>query len=170
MQKGHNDPLAFTLLLQPDILECKVKWALGSITTNKPSGGDGIPAELFKILKDDAVKVLHSICQQIWEIQQWPQDWKSKFSSQLQRRAVLKNVQISRQLYSLPVLVRLCSKSFRLGFSRTWIKNFQMFKLDLEKAEEPGIKLPAFTEPGRKQRNSRKTSTSVSLTTWKPLC
>ena len=62
--------------LQPDILECEVKWALGSITTNKASGGDGIPAELFKILKDDAVKVLHSICQQIWKTQQWPQDWK----------------------------------------------------------------------------------------------
>ena len=62
--------------LEPDILECKVKWALGSITMNKASGDDGIPVELFQILKDDAVKVLHSICQQIWETQQWPQDWK----------------------------------------------------------------------------------------------
>ena len=62
--------------LEPDILECEVKWALGSITTNKASGGDGIPAELFQILKDDAVKVLNSICQQIWKTQQWPQDWK----------------------------------------------------------------------------------------------
>ena len=62
--------------LEPDILKCKVKWAFRSITTNKGSGGDGIPAELFQILKDDAVKVLHSICQQIWKIQQWPQDWK----------------------------------------------------------------------------------------------
>ena len=60
--------------LEPDILECEVKWALGSITTNKASGGDGIPAELFQILRDDAVKVLHSICQQIWKTQQWPQD------------------------------------------------------------------------------------------------
>ena len=60
--------------LEPDILECEVKWALGSITTNKAGGGDGIPVELFQILKDDAVKVLHSICQQIWETQQWPQD------------------------------------------------------------------------------------------------
>ena len=65
--------------LEPDILECEVKWALGSITTNKPRGGDGIPAELFQILKDDAVKVLHSICYQIWKTQQWPQDWKSVF-------------------------------------------------------------------------------------------
>ena len=62
--------------LEPDILECEVKWALGSITTNKASGGDGIPVELFQILKDDAVKVLHSICQQIWKTQQWLQDWK----------------------------------------------------------------------------------------------
>ena len=62
--------------LEPDILECKVKWALGSITTNKASGGDGIPVELFQILNNDAVKVLHSICQQIWKPQQWPEDWK----------------------------------------------------------------------------------------------
>ena len=62
--------------LEPDILECNVKWALGSIDMNKASGCDGIPAELFQILKDDAVKVLHSICQQIWKTQQWPQDWK----------------------------------------------------------------------------------------------
>ena len=62
--------------LEPDILKCVVKWALESITTNKASGGDGIPAELFQILKDDAVKVLHSICQQIWKTQHWPQDWK----------------------------------------------------------------------------------------------
>ena len=62
--------------LEPDILECEVKWALENITTNKAMGGDGIPVELFQILKDDAVKVLHSICQQIWKTQQWPQDWK----------------------------------------------------------------------------------------------
>ena len=62
--------------LEPDILECKGKWALGNITTNKASGGDGIPVELFQILKDDAVEVLHSICQQIWKTEQWPQDWK----------------------------------------------------------------------------------------------
>ena len=63
-------------LLEPDILECEAKWALGSIPINKASGGDGMPVELFQILKDDAVKVLHSLCQQIWKTQQWPQDWK----------------------------------------------------------------------------------------------
>ena len=63
--------------LEPDILECEVQWGLRSITMNKASGGDGIPAELFQILKDDAVKVLHSTCQQVWKTQQWPQDWKT---------------------------------------------------------------------------------------------
>ena len=66
--------------LEPDTLECEIKWALGSITMNKASGGDRIPVELFQILKDDAVKVLHSICQQIWKTQQWPQDWKRSVS------------------------------------------------------------------------------------------
>ena len=70
---NHDDVITY---LDPDILECKVKWALGSITTYKTSGGDGIPVELFQILKDDAVKVLHSICQQIWKTQQCTQDWK----------------------------------------------------------------------------------------------
>ena len=70
---NHNGMIAH---LEPDILECEVKWALGSITMNKTSRGDGIPAELFQILKDDAVKVLHSVCQQIWKTQQWPQDWE----------------------------------------------------------------------------------------------
>ena len=65
-----------TIHLESDILECELKWALGSITTKKASGGDGIPVELFQILEDDTVKVLHSICQQIWKTQQWPQDWK----------------------------------------------------------------------------------------------
>jgi len=77
--------------LEPDILECKDKWALGSITMNKASGCDGIPVELFQILKDDAVKVLPSICQQIWKTQQWPQDWKDQFSFQSQRKAKTKN-------------------------------------------------------------------------------
>ena len=77
-KKGLSDPDncdGVVTLLEPDILECEVKWALESITMKKASGGDGIPVELFQILKDDAVKVLHSICQQIWKTQQWPQDW-----------------------------------------------------------------------------------------------
>ena len=81
--------------LEPDILECEVKWALGCIIINKASGGDGIPVELFQILKDDAVKVLHSMCQQIWKTQQWLQQWtgKGQFSFQSQREAMPKDVQ-----------------------------------------------------------------------------
>ena len=85
--------------LEPDILECEVKWALGSITTNKAMEGDGIPAELFQILKEDAVKVLHSICQQIWKTQQWPRTGKGQFSFQSQRKAMPKNAQTTTQLH-----------------------------------------------------------------------
>ena len=76
--------------LEPDILECEVKWALESITTNKASGGDGIPVELFQILKDDAMNVLHSICQQIWKTQQWPQDWKRSAFIPIQKKGNVK--------------------------------------------------------------------------------
>ena len=86
--------------LEPDILECEVKWALESITMNKASGGDGTPVELFQILKDDAMQVLHSISQQIWKTQQWPQDWKRSFLFQSQRKAMPKNVQTTAQLLS----------------------------------------------------------------------
>ena len=103
--------------LEPGILECEVKWALESITTNKASGGDGISGEIFQILKDDAMKVLHSECQQIWKTQQWPQDWKRPFSFQYQRRAMPKNAQTTAQLCSFYMLATLCSKSFKLGFS-----------------------------------------------------
>ena len=105
--------------LEADILECEVKWALESITTNKASGGDGIPAELFQILKDDAVKVLHSICQQIWKTQQWPQDWKRSVFIPLQRKAMPKNAQTTAQLHSSHMLVKLCSKFSKAGFSNT---------------------------------------------------
>ena len=92
--------------LEPDILECEVKWALGSITMNKVSGGDGIPVELFQILKDDAVRVLHSVCQQIWKPRQCPQEWKGLFSLQPQRKAMSKNVQTITQLHSFHTLAK----------------------------------------------------------------
>ena len=91
--------------LEPDNLECEVKWALESITTNKASGGDGNPAELFQILKDDAMKVLNLICQQIWKTQQWPQDWNKSVSFQSQRKAMPKNAQTTAQLHSSHMLV-----------------------------------------------------------------
>ena len=92
--------------LEPDILESEVKWALGSITTNKASGSDGIPVELFQILKDDAVKVLHSICQQIWKTQHGHRTGKGQFSFQSQRKAMPKNAQTTARLHSSHTLVK----------------------------------------------------------------
>ena len=93
-------------VLEPDILECEVKWALGSITTNKVSGGDRIPAELFQILKDDAVKMLHSVCEQIWKTQQWLQDWKRSVFIPTPRKAVPRNAQTTAQLDSFHMLAK----------------------------------------------------------------
>ena len=92
--------------LEPDILECEVKWALGSTTMNKVCGGDGIPVELFQILKDDVVKVLHSVCQQIWKTQQWPQDWKRSVFIPIPKKGNAKNAQTTTQLHSSHTLVK----------------------------------------------------------------
>ena len=101
--------------LEPDILECEVKWALGKITINKASGGDGIPAELFKILKDDAVKVLQSICQLIWKTQQWPQVLERSVFIPVPKKVNAKGCSV--QLCLFHMLVSLCLKSFKLAFS-----------------------------------------------------
>ena len=143
--------------------------ALGSITTNKASGDAKIPVELCQTLKDDAVKMLHSICQQIWKTQQWPQDWKGQFSFQSHRRAIPKNVQTTTQLHSTHRRAKQCSKFSKSGFNSTWTTNFQMFKLDLEKAEEPEIKLPASVGSWKNQESARKRATSALLTMPKPL-
>ena len=100
---NHNGAITH---IESDILECEVKWALGSITTSKASGGDGTPVELLQILKDDAVKVLHSICQQSWKTQQLPHEWKGQFSFQSQRKSMPKNVQTSAQLHSSHMLAK----------------------------------------------------------------
>ena len=92
--------------LEPDILDCEVQWALGSITTNKASGGDGIPMELFQILKDDTVKVLHSVCQQIWETQQWPQDWKRSVFISIPKKGNAKECSTNAQLHSFHTLAK----------------------------------------------------------------
>ena len=108
-KKDLNDPNnhdGVVTHLEPDILEWEAKWALGCIAMNKASGSDGIAVELFQILKDDAVKVLHSICQQIWKTQQRPQDWKGQFSFQTQRKAMLKNDQTTAQLHSSHTLAK----------------------------------------------------------------
>ena len=100
--------------LEPDILEFKVKWTLGGITTNKASGGDGIPVELFQILTDDAVKVLHSMCQQIWKTQSWPPDWKRSVFIPMP-----KNAQTTARLRSSHTLAKECSNFSKLSFNST---------------------------------------------------
>ena len=103
--ENHDGVITHTHL-EPDILECEVKWALESITKNKASRGDGIPGELFQILKDDAVKVLHSICQQIWKLSSGHRTGKGQFSFQSQRKAMPKNAQTTAQLHSSHMLVK----------------------------------------------------------------
>ena len=115
------------------------------------------------------MKVLHSICEQIWKTQHWPQDWKRSVFIQFQRRAVPKNVQTTAQLYSSHTLAKKCSKFSKPGFNSMWTMNLQMFKLVLEKAEEPEIKLPTSVRSQKKQQNSIKTSNSALLTMPKPL-
>ena len=122
MQKRLHDPdnhHGVITDLEPDILECEVQWALGSITTNKASGGDGIPAELFQILKDESVKVLHSICQQIWKIQKWPQDWDKSVFIPNPKKGNAKDVQTTTQFHSSHTLVKQCSKFSKPGFNST---------------------------------------------------
>ena len=115
-KKDLNDPdnhYGVITHLEPDLLEYEVKWALRSIPMNKASGGDGTPAELFQILKDDAVKALYSLCQQVWKTQYSHRTEKGQFSFQSQTRAMPKNDQISVQLHSFQILAKLYSKSFK---------------------------------------------------------
>ena len=141
------------------------KWAIGSITMNKASGGDGIPVELFQIPKCCESAALNMPANLEHSVSSY-RTGKGQLSFQSQRRAMSKNVQTTVQLHSLHRLVRLHSKSFKLAFSSMWTENLQMYKLGLEKAGEPEIKFPAFTGSQRKQGNSRKTS--ASATTQKP--
>ena len=155
--------------LEPDILECEVKWALGSITTSKASGGDGIPVELFQILKDDAVKVLHSICQQIWKTQQWPQDWKKSVFIPIPKK---RNAKESANYHTIALIShasKVMLKVLQARLQQYMTVNFLMFKLVLGKAEEQGIKLPTSAGSWKKQESSRKTSISALLTIPKPL-
>ena len=136
--------------LEPDILDYKVKWALGSITTNKASGGDGIPVELFQILKDDAVKVLPSICQEIWKTQQWPQDWKRSVFIPTPKNGNAK--QCSN--YCTVALTSHANKVM-LKILQARLQQYLNCELpDLEKAEEPDIKLPTTLGSYKKQGSS----------------
>ena len=128
--------------LEPDILECEVKLALESITMNKASGGDEIPVELFQILKDDAVKVLHSICQQIWKTQ-WSQDWKRSVFSPIPKKGNAKECSNYRTIAFISHASKVMLKILQVRLQQYVNRElFQMFKLILEKAEEPEIKLP----------------------------
>ena len=127
--------------LEPDILECKVKWALGSITMNKANGGDRIPVELFQILKDDAVKVLHSICQQIWKAQQWPQNWKRSVFIPIPKKGNAKECSNyhTSELISHPSKVML--KIFQARLQQYMNCELPKVQPRFRKAEEPEIKL-----------------------------
>ena len=115
---------------EPDILECEVKWALGSITTSRASGGDAIPVELFQILKDDAVKVPHSICQQIWKTQQWPQDWKRSVFIPIPKKGNAKECSNYHTIALISHSSKVMLKILRARLQQ--YVNFQIFKLDLE--------------------------------------
>ena len=156
--------------LEPDILECEVKWALESITTNKASGGDGIPVELFQIVKDDAAKVLHSICQQIWKTQQWPQDWKRSVFIPISKKGNAKEC----SNYHTIALISHTSKGM-LKILQARLQQYVNCELPDVQAgfrkgrEEPEIKLPTSVGSLKKLESSRKTSTSALLTTPRPL-
>ena len=134
---------------------------------NKASGGEGIPVELFQLLNDDAVKVLHSVCQQIWKTQQWPQGWKRAVFIPMPKKGNAKEC----SNYHTIVLISHASKVMLkiLQARLQQYMNFQMFKLVLEKTEEPEIKLPISFGSSKKQESSRKTSISALLTMPKPL-
>ena len=155
--------------LEPDILECEVKWALESITMNKASGGDGIPVELFQILKDDALKVLHSICQQIWKTQQWPQDWKRSVFISIPKKSNAKEC----SNYCTIALISHASKVM-LKILQARLQQYVNCELpDVQAGFRKGrgreTKLPISAGSSKKQESSRKTSISALLTMPKPL-
>ena len=129
---------------------------------NKASRGDRIPVELFQILKDDSVKVLHSICQQIWKTQQWPQDWKRSVCIPIPKKGNAKECSNNCTIALISHTIKVMLKCSKPGFNSTWNVNFQMFKLDLEKVEESEIKLPTSARSSKKQESSRKISISIS--------
>ena len=136
---------------------------------NKASGGDSIPVELFQILKDDAVKGLHSICQQIWNTQQWPQDWKKSVFISIPKKGNARECSNYHTIALISHASKVMLKILQARLQQYVNLNFQIFKLVLEKSEEPEIKLPTSTGSSKKQESSRKTSISALLTIPKPL-
>ena len=155
--------------LEPDILECEVKWALESITTNKTSGGHGIPVGLFQILKDDAVKVMHSTCQQIWKTQQWPQDWKRSVFIPIPKKGSPKECSNYHTIALISHVRKVMLKILEARLQQYVNCELSDVQLVLEKSEEPEIKLLTSTGSSKKQESSRKTSISALLTMPKPL-
>ena len=131
--------------LELDILECKVRWALGSITTNKASGDDGIPVELFQIQKDDAVKVLHSICQQIWKTQQWPQDWKRSVFIPIPKKGNTKGCSNYCTIALISLASKVMLKILQARLQQYVNQELPDVQVVLKKAEEPEIKLATST-------------------------
>ena len=138
--------------LEPDILECEVKWALGSITANKASGGDGIPVELFQILKDYAVKMLHSICQQVWKTQQWPQDWKRSVFIPIPKKGNAKECSNFHTVTLISHTSKVMLRILQARLQQYVNCELQMFKLDLEKAEGPEINCQHPLDHGKSKR------------------
>ena len=147
--------------LQPDILEYEVKWALGNITMNKASGGDEIPVELFQILKDDAVKVLHSICQQIWKTQQWPQDWKKSVFIPISKKDNAKECSNYHTVALISHTSKVMLKILQARLQPYVNHELPDVQAGFKKAEEPEIKLPIFAGSSKKQESSRKTYLSL---------
>ena len=158
--------------LEPDVLECEVKWTLGSISTNKAGRGDGIPVELFQILKDDAVHVLHSICQQIWKTQHGHRTGKGQFSFHSQRKAMPKNVQITVQLHLFHMRARLCLKSFKLGFNKYVDTELPYVQAEFRKGRGTRDQIATtlwIIQKSRKLNKQTKKATAASLTMLKLL-
>ena len=139
------------------------------MTTNKASGGDGIPVEPFQILEDDAVNVLHSICQQIWKTQQWPQDWKRSVFIPIPKKGNDKECSNYHTIALISHASKVVCKILQARLQQYVNREPQIFKLVLEKAEEPEIKLPTSDASWKKQESSRETSISALLTIPKPL-
>ena len=158
-----------TTLLEPDILECKVKWALGSITTNKASGGDGIPVELFQILKDDDVKVLHSVCQQIWKTQQWPQDWKRSVFIPIPKKGNAKEYSNYRTIALISHARKVMLKILQARLQQYVNHELPDIQVGFNKGRRTRDQLPTSAGSWKKQESSRKTSISALLTMPKPL-
>ena len=154
--------------LEPDILECEVKWALESITTNKTSGGDGIPVELFQILKDDAVKVLHSICQQIWKTQRWPQDRKRSVFIPIPKKGNAKKCSNYQTVALISHASKVMLKILQARLQQYVNRERPDVQAGFRKGRETEIKLPTSAGSWKKQESSRKTSISALLIMPKP--